>query len=79
PLFVTGNMNLLDPSAIERIEVVKGSTSIYGNGAEGGIINYITKKNITAITFESNTTIGSSISLTEPSHTSGSSFSQFFN
>ncbi|WP_103867212.1 TonB-dependent receptor [Aquimarina sp. I32.4] len=79
PLFVTGNINLLDPSAIERIEVVKGSTSIYGNGAEGGIINYITKKNTTANTFESNTTIGSSISLTEPSHTSGSSFSQFFN
>lgn len=34
----------LDPSAIERIEVIKGATSIYGNGAAGGIINYITKK-----------------------------------
>lgn len=33
----------LDPSAIERIEVIKGATSIYGNGAAGGIINYITK------------------------------------
>jgi iron complex outermembrane recepter protein len=33
----------LDPSVIERIEVVKGATSIYGNGAAGGIINYITK------------------------------------
>lgn len=35
----------IDPSILERIEVVKGATSIYGNGAEGGIINYITLKN----------------------------------
>lgn len=34
----------LDASTIERIEVLKGATSIYGNGAAGGIINYITKK-----------------------------------
>nr|WP_314494748.1 TonB-dependent receptor [uncultured Chryseobacterium sp.] len=34
----------IDPSVIERIEVIKGATSIYGNGSDGGIINYITKK-----------------------------------
>lgn len=34
----------IDAKAIERIEVIKGATSIYGNGAAGGIINYITKK-----------------------------------
>jgi len=34
----------LDASVIERIEIIKGATSIYGNGAAGGIINYITKK-----------------------------------
>lgn len=34
----------LDASVIERIEVIKGATSIYGNGAAGGIINYITKR-----------------------------------
>lgn len=34
----------LDPSAIARIEVIKGATSVYGNGASGGIINYITKQ-----------------------------------
>jgi len=33
----------LDAGAIERIEVIKGATSIYGNGAAGGVINYITK------------------------------------
>src|SRR5690606_17954252 len=35
----------IDPSVIERVEVIKGATSIYGNGSAGGIINYITKKN----------------------------------
>lgn len=34
----------LDANTIERIEVIKGATSIYGNGAAGGIINYITKE-----------------------------------
>ena len=34
----------LDASAIARIEVIKGATSIYGNGVAGGIINYITKQ-----------------------------------
>lgn len=37
-------MRTLDPNVIERIEVVKGATSIYGNGAAGGIINYITRQ-----------------------------------
>ena len=35
----------IDPSVIERVEVIKGATSIYGNGSAGGIINYITKRN----------------------------------
>lgn len=34
----------IDPSVIERVEVIKGATAVYGNGAEGGLINYITKK-----------------------------------
>lgn len=34
----------IDPSVIERVEVIKGATAIYGNGADGGLINYITKK-----------------------------------
>ncbi|REG98415.1 TonB-dependent receptor domain-containing protein [Flavobacterium aquicola] len=36
-------MRSIDPSVIERIEVIKGATAIYGNGADGGLINYITK------------------------------------
>jgi iron complex outermembrane receptor protein len=38
------DLRSIDPSVIERIEVIKGASSIYGNGADGGIINYITRK-----------------------------------
>lgn len=38
------DLRVIDPSAIERIEVIKGASSIYGNGADGGIINYITRR-----------------------------------
>ena len=43
---MNGNRDIraIDANAIERIEVIKGATSIYGNGSGGGIINYITKK-----------------------------------
>ncbi|MEG4806695.1 TonB-dependent receptor [Microcoleus sp. F8-D3] len=44
----------IDPSAIERIEVVRGSTAIYGAQATGGVINIITRRpteeRLTAIT-----------------------------
>ncbi|MVZ64562.1 TonB-dependent receptor [Sphingobacterium sp. DK4209] len=38
------DIRTIDPNVIERVEVIKGATSIYGNGSAGGIINYITKK-----------------------------------
>ena len=34
----------ISPLDISRVEVIKGATSIYGNGGNGGFINYITKK-----------------------------------
>ncbi len=37
-------ISLIDLNQVERIEVVNGASSIYGNGATGGIINFITKK-----------------------------------
>lgn len=40
------DLRVIDPSVIERIEVIKGASSIYGNGADGGIINYITRKTV---------------------------------
>lgn len=38
------DIRTIDPASIERVEVVKGATAIYGNGADGGLINYITKQ-----------------------------------
>lgn len=34
----------ISPNDISRVEVIKGATSIFGNGGNGGFINYITKK-----------------------------------
>lgn len=36
--------SLIDLNMVERIEVVAGSSSIYGSGATGGTINFITKQ-----------------------------------
>ncbi len=38
-----GSLFGLSPHAIERIEVVRGSTALYGAGAPGGVINLITR------------------------------------
>lgn len=37
-------MTTIDPSVIERIEVVRGPNAIYGGQATGGVVNIITKK-----------------------------------
>lgn len=37
-------MSLIDPEVIERIEVIPGSSALYGNSAGAGFINYVTKK-----------------------------------
>ena len=50
----------IDPAAVERIEIVKGATSIYGNGAIGGIMNIVTKKSPKNVIFGEQTTIGAS-------------------
>ncbi|WP_198016759.1 TonB-dependent receptor [Rubidibacter lacunae] len=34
----------IDPSAIERIEVIRGPNAVYGDGATGGTVNIITRK-----------------------------------
>ena len=80
PLFKTNReINTIAPSAIEKIEIVRGATAIYGNGAEGGIINVITKSANAKKSFESTTSIGSTGSLVNPENTMGSYISQGFN
>ena len=36
-------LHSIDPSAIERVEVVRGATAAYGYGGTGGVINIITR------------------------------------
>ncbi|TWF37415.1 iron complex outermembrane receptor protein [Chitinophaga polysaccharea] len=68
----------IDVSVIERVEVIKGSTAIYGNGADGGIINFITIKANTNQRFSGSTDISGNGSLTHPSGSLGGRISQNF-
>lgn len=72
------DVNTIDPSAIERIEIIKGATAIYGNGADGGIINYITKTTNSAKKLESTTSLGSDGSLAAFDHSIGTKLIQTF-
>ena len=38
------DLALIDPARIERVEIVKGATARFGNGATGGLINIVTKR-----------------------------------
>ena len=72
------DINTIDPNTIQRVEVIKGATAIYGNGADGGIVNYITKDPETSQGFESTTQISTEGSLVDTDHTMGSKISQTF-
>ncbi|WP_417361369.1 TonB-dependent receptor [Galbibacter sp.] len=65
------DINTVDPSTIERIEVIKGATAIYGNGSDGGIVNYITKKPNRGRKLESTTTLGTEGGLVDINNTIG--------
>ena len=54
------DIRTIDIAAIDHIEVVKGSTALYGNGAIGGLINIITKKNTTNRAVAGETTLSGS-------------------
>jgi iron complex outermembrane receptor protein len=73
------DLRTIDANAIERIEVIKGATSIYGNGSGGGIINYITKKAPLVNGFEGVTTVGTTFNPLHSKETFGYRVSQFFN
>lgn len=38
------DLRSLDPSEIERVEVIRGPSAIYGDGGTGGVINLITRQ-----------------------------------
>jgi iron complex outermembrane receptor protein len=58
-------MNLIDPDSIRRIEVVPGSSALYGNSAGAGFVNYVTKGGEKMPGIGGRTEIGADVSLTE--------------
>jgi iron complex outermembrane receptor protein len=63
----------VEPAMIDRIEVIRGASAIYGEGATGGIINITTKDADTSGRLRFSTNVGFGNSLTHP----GGSFSPF--
>ena len=52
----------IDPSMIERVEVIRGATAIYGDGATGGIVNIVTRTaGAPGVRFHSGIQLGSSV------------------
>src|SRR5207237_3870071 len=46
----TVDVNTIPLSMIERVEVLKdGSSALYGSGAEGGVVNIITKREYSGV------------------------------
>ncbi|MBF4483481.1 TonB-dependent receptor [Flavobacterium sp. CSZ] len=72
------DMRSLDPTVLDRVEVIKGATAIYGNGADGGLINYITKKANVDKAISGSTEAGTNFSLVKPKRTAGFFVSQLF-
>lgn len=70
------DLRALDPAVIERIEVVKGATAIYGNGAAGGLINYFTRNPRTSKLLNSQTSVSTTGSLVKRSNSMGGRLSQ---
>ncbi|GJL55087.1 MAG: siderophore receptor [Nitrospirales bacterium] len=69
------DLNTIDPAAIERIEVIRGATAIYGKGASGGLINIITKKAVEGpVTLTTDVT--GNMSLVHPGGSFGGSVTQ---
>lgn len=73
------DIRTIDPAAVDHIEVVKGSTALYGNGAIGGVINIITKKSLTDKAFNGQSAIsGSTYDFFRKSKGQGYRFNQQF-
>ncbi len=69
----------IDPSALARIEVIKGATSVYGNGASGGIINYITKQATTQDSHKGQISLSSRFSAVKTEESAGARVSAAVN
>jgi iron complex outermembrane receptor protein len=72
------DLRTIDPHVLQGIEVIKGATSIYGNGAAGGVINYITKDTDAIKSFSSKTQLAATGSLTNTKESIGGRLNQSF-
>jgi iron complex outermembrane receptor protein len=72
------DLRALDPAVVERVEVVKGATAIYGNGAAGGLINYFTRNPRSGKLLNSHTSVGTTGSLVKGANSMGGRVSQMF-
>ncbi|MCX2431544.1 TonB-dependent receptor [Pedobacter sp. GR22-10] len=72
------DLRSIDPSVLERIEVVKGATAIYGNGAAGGLVNYITMVPDTAAKFAGKTQVNLNGSIVKVKNSAGGRINQMF-
>jgi len=64
---VQRDLRNIDPSAIERIEIIRGSSAIYGDGATGGVVNIITRKPTDDVVSEVDVGINSSLTQVDDS------------
>jgi iron complex outermembrane receptor protein len=70
--FSTGfqrSFRTIEPGAIERVEVVRGPSAIYGDGAAGGVVNIITRRPTEE--FTASAEVGTDFSLTHPEDSFG--------
>ncbi|MEM8596674.1 MAG: TonB-dependent receptor [Pseudomonadota bacterium] len=59
------SLNSVDAASVERIEIIRGGTAVYGFGATGGLVNIITKRPDEG-TFNANARAGLTVSATRP-------------
>ncbi|MGG6266601.1 TonB-dependent receptor [Leptolyngbya sp. AN03gr2] len=71
------DLRTIDPSAIERVEVLRGPTAIYGDGATGGVVNIITRTPVNN-RLTATTEIGVNTSLTGSDDAWGQTLQQTF-
>lgn len=58
---ISGGMNMINMNDVQQIEIIKsGASSVYGSGAIGGVINFITQPIVYSSTPQFNTAISTS-------------------
>ena len=72
---VSRDLTTIDPGAIERVEVIRGATALYGDGATGGVINIVTRRPADSA-MQLTTDVGFNVSLNHAGDSPGGSVRQ---